>query len=102
MSNVVGNNEYTHISANTAGVQVGPAGSIRLHAVNINTKGAASNLLTLYDGTSTAAPAVVVAVFDTTVSFGTFQYNVTLKAGLFAVLATGTAADLTISWAVGG
>lgn len=100
MSNVVGNNQYTHISANTAGVQVGPAGTIRLHAVNINTKGAASNLLTLYDGTSTAG--AVVAVFDTTVSFGTFQYNVTLQVGLFAVLATGTAADLTISWAIGG
>lgn len=99
MSNVVGNNEYTHISANTAGVQVGPAGTIRLHAVNINTKGAASNVLTLYDGTSTAG--TVVAAFDTTVSFGTFQYNITVKVGLFAVLATGTPADLTISWVMG-
>lgn len=100
MSNISGNNQYTHISANTAGVAIGTAGqSTRLRSININTKGAASNVLTIYDGSSTGG--TVVAVFDTTVSFGTFLFDLTLLGGLFVVLATGTPADITIAWTPG-
>lgn len=99
MAAVHGNNQYTHISANTAGVQVGPVGTINLHTVSINTKGAAANVLTIYDGTSTSG--TVVAVYDTTAQVASLNYDITLQVGLFVVLATGTAADLTFSWSPG-
>ena len=91
---------YTHINANTTGTQVGPASAnVTLHAVTINSKGATANLLTIYDGTSTGG--TVIAVVDTTVTFGTLVYDVVTTNGIFVVLAAGTAADLTISWAAG-
>ena len=92
--NVAGNNTPFHISANTAGVQV-RAGNGQLHTVTINTKGGSSNLLTLYDGTSTGG--TVIAAIDTTSAVGTLKYDVQFLAGLFAVLATGTEADITIT-----
>jgi hypothetical protein len=99
MAAVRGNNQYTHISANTTGVQVGPVGTITLHTVSINTKGATSNLLTIYDGTSTSG--TVVAAYDTTAQVASVNLDVTLQVGMFVVLAAGTAADITLSWAPG-
>ena len=92
---VPGNNQYSHINALTAGVQVKP-GAGTLHGVTINSKGATANLLTLYDGTSTAG--AVIAVLDTTANVGQVAYDVSFTGGLFAVLAAGTAADLTIAF----
>lgn len=92
--------QYTHIAANTAGVQVGPAGTIKLHAIAVNTKGATANLLTVYDGTSTAG--TVVAIIDTTAQPVTLTFDTVLNTGMFIVLAAGTAADLTFAWAQGG
>jgi hypothetical protein len=99
MSAIQGNNQYTHVNGLTAGTQIGPTGSIRLHAVSVNTKGATSNLLTIYDGVSTAG--TVVAVIDTTAQPVTLVFDVSLLVGLFIVLAAGTAADLTFAWTPG-
>ena len=63
----------------------------------INTKGATANLLTLYDNASAAA-GNVIAVIDTTSNVGDIMYDINTLNGLYAVLAAGTAADLTIVW----
>lgn len=66
-----------------------------LSSVTINTKGATGNTLTIYDGVD--AGGTVIAVIDTTSALGTFLYDLLAFTGLFAVLATGTAADITIA-----
>lgn len=83
------------MSALTTGVAV-KVGSGYLHTITINTKGATSNLLTVYD--SLSATGTKLATVDTTVTFGTLVYDVNFVIGLFIVLAAGTAADLTISF----
>ena len=80
-------------------VPVPPAGSQTgsiLFSVTINTKGATSNILTLYNGGSTSAP--VIAAIDTTQFPGTFTYNVPVNAGLWYTLLAGTAADITVTF----
>jgi hypothetical protein len=66
----------------------------RLVRVCVNTKGAASNVLTLYDGTGVTG--TLLATIDTTDRVGHIDYDVPFKTGLYAVLATGTAAKVTI------
>ena len=84
-------NTYAHISTNTTTTI---AGAPRiLVAICINTKGASSNVATVYDGTSSDT---AIAVIDTTVTYGCLTYNVALSKGLAVVTATGTAADLTL------
>ncbi|MGH9208640.1 MAG: hypothetical protein ACRD1G_19165 [Acidimicrobiales bacterium] len=83
-----------HVAALTAGTAL-KTGSGVLHAVVINTRGATGNLLTLYDGASTAGS--VLAVIDTTAAVGSLRFDAAFLVGLFAVLAVGTAADLTIA-----
>ena len=84
-----------HIAANSAG-DVIKTGRWQLGEVTINTKGATSNILTLYDGLTTGG--TVIGIIDTTVAVGTFLYDVRFETGLFYVLACGTAADLTIGY----
>jgi hypothetical protein len=92
---VPGNNQYLRINANTAGMQVKP-GQGTVHTVSINVKGTSSNVLTLYDGTITSG--TVIANIDTTSNVGSVTLDASFVNGLFAVLATGTAADLTITF----
>lgn len=92
---MLGASNYTHISTNSAGAAISNA-PCTLHYVNVNTKGASSNVLTLYDGTSTGG--AVIGVFDTTNAPGGWEIFCQCKVGLFYVLAAGTAADLTIVW----
>jgi len=66
-----------------------------LSSVTINTKGATGNTLTIYDGVD--ATGAVIAVIDTTSALGTFLFDILALTGLFAVLASGTAADITIA-----
>lgn len=87
--------EPFHIAANSTGALI-KTGRGQLGEVTINTKGATSNLLTLYDGLSTAG--TVIAIIDTTIAVGTFLYDVRFETGLYYVLAAGTAADLTIGY----
>jgi len=80
---------------NTTGTALKIGGGT-LHSIVINTVGSASNLLTIYDGTDTSG--MVIAAIDTTAARGQFVYDVAFQTGLYAVLAAGTAADLTIAW----
>lgn len=86
--------EYTHIAAN--GETNVFSGRGKLKKVVINSKGASSNVLTLYDNPDNAGQ--VIGVIDTTDAVGTLEYDIDLKQGLTAVLATGTAADITLVW----
>lgn len=68
----------------------------KLNWVIINTKGSSSNVLTLRDG---AADGKILAVIDTTGATGGINYGgLLLSNGLTAVTATGTCADITISY----
>lgn len=87
----------TYLNKN-ATTQIRPPGPIpALLRVTVNTKGAGGNTLTLYDGDGASSP--VIAIIDTTAaSFPlTLDYKLRLLHGILtAVLATGTAADVTI------
>ena len=83
-----------HVAAGTATTTVKSSAGV-LHAIVINTKGASANVLTIYDGDATGA---VIAVIDTTVTFGTLYYDIAFATALTAVSATGTGADFTVSY----
>lgn len=67
-----------------------------LHSVVINTKGATANTLTLYDGIDNTG--TVVAIIDTTLAQVVLTYDIAFATGLYATLATGTAANVTITY----
>ncbi len=90
-----GGASFLRLAANTVGVAVLAAAG-ELHRVVINTKGATGNVLTLYDNAS-AASGTIIAVIDTTDSTPR-QYDVHVANGIYAVLATGTAADITLTF----
>ena len=81
---------YAHLNGN--GTSTLASAPCTLHAVTINTKGATANTLTLSDGSTT------IAVIDTTAAVQPFLFDVQCKTGLTAVLANGTAADVTIAF----
>lgn len=91
-------------NVNTNGIVIIPAsvnpdnGKLLLSKININTKGASSNTATLYDSDSTtgADPERKIGRIDTTASIGTLFYNLVLEKGIYLVVETGTAPDLTI------
>lgn len=85
---------YNHQNAN--GTTVIKSGPGVLASVTINTKGASSNTLTVYD--NTAGSGTVIAVIDTTTALGTIPYDIIYNTGLTIVLATGTAADVTVAY----
>ena len=95
MSLLAGNNTYKRLNALTAGTQLASTQG-QLHTVSICVKGASSNVLTLYDGTSTSG--TVIANIDTTANVGTLMFDVAYLTGLFCVIATGTPADVTITF----
>lgn len=68
-----------------------------LHTITINTKGVASNTCTVYD--NTAASGTKIATIDTTgANMGAIFYDAQFKKGLTVVLATGTSADITVTY----
>jgi len=83
---------YSNIAAN--GTNTIKKGSGILHAIVINTKGASSNTLTIYDNTTNSGTKI--GTLDTTVNFGTFLYDVRFGTGLTVVGATGTSSDFTV------
>jgi hypothetical protein len=88
--------QYLHANANVAATNIKSSPGT-LFTVNINSKGATANLLTLYD-TSGTSTSVVIAVIDTTSQVGTLRFMLDFKSGLAYALAAGTAADITISY----
>ena len=89
--------QYTHVAANSTVVIKAAPGN--LYAVVINTKGASSNTLKLYDNAS-AASGTLIASIDTTGGTNPLNFEgLSFVNGLTAIMATGTAADVTFVWA---
>ena len=84
-------NNYAHLNSNASSTVCGQA--CQLHSVTINTKGASANTLTIADGANT------IAVIDTTAGPSYYLYDCSCRTNLSATLATGTAADVTITFA---
>jgi hypothetical protein len=85
---------YTHLNAN--GTTVVKSGAGWLHTLTINIKGASGNTVTVYD--NTAGSGTVIAVIDPTQNLVTLTFDAAFTVGLTVVIATGTAADITLSW----
>jgi hypothetical protein len=86
-------NAFQNIAAN--GTTTLKSGKGWLRGVTINKAGASANTLTLYD--NTAGSGTKIATIDTTVGIE-FNYDLQFNTGLTVVLATGTAADVTVTW----
>lgn len=83
-----------HINSNaTTTIKAAPG---TLYQVCINTKGATANVATIYD--NTAGSGTVIGVLDTTSQVVCMTYNTAFVTGLTVVTATGTAADLTVTY----
>jgi hypothetical protein len=87
---------FAHANTN-ANVDAQKSGSGTLHSVTINTKGASSNTLTLYDSLTHGA-GTTIAVIDTTQQVQTLVFDAYFATGLSFSMATGTAADVTINY----
>src|SRR5580698_4148931 len=85
---------FVHLAAN--GSTLAKTGSGILQALVINTPGGSSNIVTIYDGTS--AGGTVIGIYGTTVAAARLPINLQFRIGLFIVVATGTAADLTVTF----
>lgn len=84
----------TPILANgTTLVRTGPG---VLHGISINTKGASSNTIKIYDGLT--AGGTLKATIDSTITTGPWMFDMDFITGLTIVIATGTAADITVLW----
>jgi len=93
----------THLNANGTTTIFTPQATNQssqavLHTISINTKGAASNTISVYNDV-TAVAANLIAVIDSTSAVQSLFYDAICNNGLTVVLATGTAADITVSWA---
>jgi hypothetical protein len=84
----------SNIATNTTTTAKSGAGI--LHTITINTKGASANVATVYD--NTAGSGTKLATIDTTSGPITLRYDVAFATGLTIVTATGTAADITVSY----
>jgi len=86
--------QSAHInSLTTTVVKSGPG---YLHSITVNSKGATGNTATVYD--NTAGSGSVLAVIDVTANLVTLLYDIQFLTGLTLVTASGTAADLTVSY----
>ena len=85
----------THLNANaTTAINANPG---FLHTITINTAGAAANTITVYDHPSGVGN--VLAVIDSVaVGKTTYVFDCKFLLGLTIVIATGTAADITVTW----
>lgn len=80
-----------HISTNTT-TNINASGEGLLYSITINTKGATGNTATItIDGAT-------MAILDTTSAAQTIFYVIKYYASLAITTATGTAADLTVSY----
>lgn len=72
-------------------------GSGVLHGITINDVGAGGNTLTVYD--NTAGSGTVIATIDTVELNGRYlPFDVRFGTGLTVVMATGTAANITVAY----
>jgi len=75
-----------------------PSGKLILVRVIVNTKGGSSNTATIYDSNETlgANTSYLKGKIDTTANVGSIECGYPMFNGIYIVIATGTAADLTI------
>ncbi|HEY4037815.1 MAG TPA: hypothetical protein VGM15_03255 [Burkholderiaceae bacterium] len=98
--------KFKHLNANSAVPVNVSSGPCVLGGVQINTKGATANTLTLQDNqpkdatgnVGQPAQVVVIGVIDTTNSVGWLQYGVEILGQLQAIMNTGTPADITVTF----
>lgn len=81
--------------ANTNATVTAKTGAGILRRAVINTKGATSNVLTIYDGTTTGG-ALIASIDTVNAVGGAFDYELPFTTGLTFQLAGGTAADITV------
>ena len=72
-----------------------------LIAIIINTKGASSNVIKIYDSTEAIGkdPNRLKATLDTATSLGRFEYGFPCFDGIYLSCETGTAPDVTVIYA---
>lgn len=101
MVNSVNKEQYTsgfnflNLAANATTNAI-KSGAGMLHSITINTKGASSNICTVYDALT--ATGTKIATIDTTANVGTLVFDLKFSTGLTIVIATGTAADITVNY----
>jgi len=88
-----GGYSYTNITASASALLKSGVGT--LHTLVINTKGIGSTC-TVYD--SLTATGSKIATLDTTLSTTAFLYDAAFTTGLTVLTASGTPADLTVTW----
>jgi hypothetical protein len=86
-------NSFSNLLANATTTVKSGAGT--LVGININTKGASANTLTIYD--NTAGSGTKIGTVDTVNGvIGHIPFKAAFATGLTVVIATGTAADITV------
>jgi len=82
-------------------IPANPVGKLILIRLVINTKGASSNTATIYDSNETLGEDAELrkGKLDTTVDPGSFEYGFPMYNGIYIVVATGTAPDITVVYA---
>lgn len=89
------NFHYKNLAANATTV-IKTGGGV-LHTLTINTAGATSNTITIYDNTA-ASGTKIATINGEAIPGQTFLYDVEFITGLTVIIATGTAADITLSY----
>ncbi len=90
-------NSFQPLNITTNTTTVVKAGPAVLHAITLNTAGAAPNTIKLYNHPSSATN--LFATIDGTATLASpFLYDVSLSNGLTIVTASGTCADFTVSF----
>lgn len=97
MNPSAGGFNFRNLAAN--GTTVIRTGRGILHTITINDAGASSNTCTVYDGTSAAGTVIATIDTVTTLFPTTLTFDAEFATGLTVVLATGTAANITVTWA---
>ena len=96
-NNAIATGGYSYAKVASLAGQIVKGSSGWLHTVTINTKGASSNVLTLYDNATTNS-GTAIATIDTTAAVTTLTLDVQVTNGIYALDATGTAPDATITY----
>lgn len=94
---------FTHLAANATTVIFTPVSGVGssyavIHSIVINTKGASANTLSLYNDVSAVAGNLIAALDTVNGQISTILYDVRCNLGITVVIATGTAADITVVW----
>lgn len=87
---------FLNIVAN--GTNVVKSGAGILHSITFNTPGASANTITVYDNTAGSGTKIATIGGVPTTSGLTLRYDAAFGTGLTVVTATGTCADITVTY----